>query len=123
MKVKKKIKCCEYGPRCSTPVSFGLTKKHSTLVEKAFQRQTLLYFSPETKGKLFSLFMSLLQLARVLVPGKPLRSSLMFLGRVMSLPYEGAPNKQASASLIYNKLGCKCSPGTNTLAYFASVTK
>jgi hypothetical protein len=67
--------------------------------------------------------MALLQLARVLVPGKPLRSSLMFLGRVMSLPYEGAPNKQASTLLIYSKLGCKCSLGTNTLAYFASVTK
>jgi hypothetical protein len=55
----------------------------------------------------------------VFVPGKPFQSSLLFVGKARSLPYNGAPEMffNRVGFSFANKISQKGFPGTNTLAY------
>ncbi len=55
------------------------------------------------------------------VPGKPFQPGLIFVGEARSLHYSEAPKKCFTwvvwALPAYNRLGWRCLPGTNALAY------
>ncbi len=64
------------------------------------------------------------QKARVLLRRSPFRPSLIFVGKVRSLPTPlSDPIKYIQASLASIRLGCKGLPGTNALAYNKNTTE